>query len=83
MLVINPDECIDCGVCVPECPIDAIKEESPDLIKWVEINKELSTKWPNITAKKPPLPDAENYKYEKNYIFMFCLYVVTFLSFIS
>ena len=66
MLVINPDECIDCGVCVPECPIDAIKEESRDLIKWVEINKELSAKWPNITVKKLPLPDAENYKYEKN-----------------
>ena len=66
MLVINPDECIDCGVCVPECPVDAIKEESADLIKWVEINKELSAKWPNITVKKLPLPDAENYKYEKN-----------------
>jgi ferredoxin len=66
MLVINPDECIDCGVCVPECPVDAIKEESPDLIKWIEINKELSAKWPNITVKKPPLPDADNYKSEKN-----------------
>ena len=43
MLVINPEECIDCGVCVPECPVDAIKEESPDLIKWIEINKELAS----------------------------------------
>lgn len=62
MLVINPEECIDCGVCVPECPVDAIKEESPDLIKWVEINKELSVKWPNISLKKDPLADAEDYK---------------------
>lgn len=65
MLVINPEECIDCGVCVPECPIDAIKEESPDLIKWIEINKEYSNKWPSVTTKKPPLPDADKYKDEK------------------
>lgn len=65
MLVINPDECIDCGVCVPECPIDAISPESPDLLKWVEINKEFSEKWPQITVKKPALPDAEKYKDEK------------------
>ncbi|PCJ24345.1 MAG: ferredoxin [Rickettsiales bacterium] len=66
MLVINPDECIDCGVCVPECPIGAIKEESPDLIKWLEINKELSAKWKNITVQKDPLPDADKYKDETN-----------------
>ncbi|MDA9163578.1 ferredoxin family protein [Rickettsiaceae bacterium] len=65
MLVINPDECIDCGVCVPECPIDAISEESPDLIKWIEINKDLSEKGTNITAIKDPLPDADKYKDEK------------------
>lgn len=66
MLVINPEECIDCGVCVPECPVDAIKEESPDLIRWIEINKELSALWPNITNKKPPLEEAEHHKSEKN-----------------
>ena len=66
MLVINPDECIDCGVCVPECPVGAIKEESPDLIKWLEINKEYSQKWDNITVIKPPLPDADDFKDEKN-----------------
>ena len=66
MLVINPEECIDCGVCVPECPVDAIKEESPDLIKWIEINKELSNKWDNITVKKKPLPDADKFNDEKN-----------------
>ena len=66
MLVINPDECSDCGVCVPECPIDAISEESPDLIKWIEINKELSETGSNITKIKDPLPDADKYKDEKN-----------------
>ena len=66
MLVIKPDVCIDCGVCVPECPVGAIKEESPELIRWMEINKELSAKWPNITAKKPPLPDADEHRLEKN-----------------
>ena len=66
MLAINPDECIDCGVCVPECPIDAIKEESPDLIKWLELNKEISEKGINITLRKNPLPNADKYKNEKN-----------------
>ena len=53
MLVIHPDECIDCGVCVPECPVDAIKPDTePDLEKWLELNREFAQKWPNITAKK-------------------------------
>jgi ferredoxin len=59
-LAINPDECIDCGVCVPECPIDAIVPDNDinvDAVKWTEINKRLSIKWPNITKKKDPLPD--------------------------
>ncbi len=62
MLVIDPDECIDCGVCVPECPIDAIKEESPDLIDWLELNKKFSKLWPKILVKKEPLQEAEIYK---------------------
>ena len=65
MLVINPDECIDCGVCVPECPVGAISEESPELIKWLEINKNLSAKWPNITTKKTPLRDADDFRDKK------------------
>ncbi|MSO14244.1 ferredoxin FdxA [Candidatus Aquarickettsia rohweri] len=70
MLVINPEECIDCGVCEPECPVDAIKPESEDLIKWLEINKKYSEIWPNITEQKQALKDAEKYedeeeKYEK------------------
>ncbi len=40
MLVIDPDGCIDCGVCVPECPAEAIYPEAPELLKWVEINRE-------------------------------------------
>lgn len=64
-LVINPDECIDCGVCVPECPIDAIvadNDTTVDVIKWVELNKKLSAKWPVITKRKDPLPDHEIWK---------------------
>ena len=67
MLVINPDECIDCGVCVPECPVDAIIEDTEDLDnKWYKLNEEYSNKWSNITKKKDPLPDAEKYKDEEN-----------------
>lgn len=64
-IVINPTECIDCGVCVPECPIDAIVQDSdlpePDRTKWIEINTEYSEIWPNITLKKEPLPDAADW----------------------
>ncbi len=71
MLVIHPDECIDCGVCEPECPVDAIKPDTePGLEKWLEVNREYSEKWPNITVKKASPPDAEahekeNEKFEK------------------
>jgi ferredoxin len=70
MIVINPEECIDCGVCEPECPVGAIEPESSKLIKWLEINKKYSDIWPNITEKKEALKDAENFedeedKYEK------------------
>src|SRR5262245_63262734 len=55
MLVIHPDECIDCGVCEPECPADAIKPDTePGLEKWLEVNTEYASKWPYITAKKEP-----------------------------
>jgi ferredoxin len=62
MLVINPDECIDCGVCEPECPIDAIEQESESNIQWLEVNKKYSETWPQITIKKEELPKAEIYK---------------------
>ena len=67
MLVINPDECIDCGVCEPECPVDAIKPDSfsePDKDHWLNINKEFSTRWPNLTKIIDQLPEAEEYKPE-------------------
>jgi len=64
MLAINPDECIDCGVCEPECPIEAIKPESEELIDWIERNREYAMSWPHITSKKDPLPNADNYKNE-------------------
>lgn len=65
-LAINPDECIDCGVCIPECPVNAIVEEG-DLPEnehkiWFDINQRLSKKWPNITKRKDPMPDAEQWK---------------------
>ena len=65
MLAINPDECIDCGVCVPECPVDAIKPESEELLSWIERNSVFAKKWPKIETSKKPLPDAEDYKEER------------------
>ena len=62
MLVINPDECIDCGVCEPECPIEAIKPDAEVLTKMIEINKEYSQKWSQITERKDPLDTAEEFK---------------------
>ena len=50
MLVIKPDECIDCGVCEPECPVDAITADTePGSEKWLDINKKYSEIWPNIS----------------------------------
>ena len=62
MLVINPDECIDCGVCEPECPAEAIVPESDKVLNWLELNREYSAKWANITVKKEALPEAEEFK---------------------
>jgi ferredoxin len=53
MLVINPNECIDCGVCEPECPAEAILPDTESgLEKWLELNTSFSAEWPNITRKK-------------------------------
>jgi ferredoxin len=63
MLVIHPDECIDCGLCVPECPIDAIKPDTDSgLEKWLGVNAEYARTWPNITIKKDPPTDAEEWE---------------------
>ena len=53
MLAIKPEECIDCVVCEPECPVDAIEPDSNDgADKWVDLNKKYSEIWPNITKKR-------------------------------
>ena len=60
MLVIHPDECIDCGVCEPECPPEAILPDSePEAEKWLELNREMSEIWPNIGQKIDAMPEAE------------------------
>lgn len=61
-LVIDPDECIDCAVCVPECPVNAIyaEDDVPSHQRhFTALNAELSREWKPITRKKPPLPDAD------------------------
>ncbi len=63
-LVIDPDVCIDCGVCVAECPVEAIFDEKdlPESQKeYVELNVRLTKEWPLITQSKEPLPDAESW----------------------
>ena len=63
MLVIHPDECIDCGVCEPECPPKAILPDSDAKAeKWLKMNADFSVKWPNITRKGTPPPDADAWK---------------------
>ena len=68
-LVIHPDECIDCGVCEPECPIDAIKADTDDSVedkeKWLLLNKKFSALWPNITKKKNQCLNMKNLKKSK------------------
>jgi ferredoxin len=64
-LTIDPDECIDCAVCVAECPVNAIfaEEDVPaDQQQFIKINVELARKWPSITKTKAPLDDADDWK---------------------
>lgn len=64
-LVIDPEECIDCSLCEPECPIDAILSEDDlddNQKKFLKLNDELSQKWPVITVKKDAPPDADEWK---------------------
>jgi ferredoxin len=66
MLVINPDECIDCGVCEPECPEEAITPDHLDKDgKWKALNQEYSNIWPNITEEKEPMADHQKYSGEE------------------
>jgi ferredoxin len=61
--VIHPDECIDCGVCEPECPAEAIVPDSDDRASaWGELNRTYSTQWPNITRKGDAPDDADEWK---------------------
>lgn len=62
-LVINPDECICCNLCVPECPVGAIVDEDDlpaDQQHFAALNRELSQQWPAISRAKPALPSAEH-----------------------
>ncbi|MNT61174.1 Ferredoxin-2 [compost metagenome] len=60
MLVIHPDECIDCGVCEPECPVDAIKPDTESgLDNWLELNRKYAASWPNLTERRDALPEAK------------------------
>ena len=59
MLVIHPDECVDCGVCEPECPADAIRPDTePGVESWIGLNREYAGAWPVLTTRKDPLPEA-------------------------
>ncbi len=69
MLVIDPEECIDCNLCVPECPVDAIypdDEVPPDQQDFIALNAKLAKKWPAITTKKTAPSDAEEWKTVKD-----------------
>ena len=64
-LVIDPDECIDCAVCVPECPANAIVAEEdlpPEQAEFLTLNARLSRQWPVITSRREPLPDADAWR---------------------
>lgn len=67
MLYIDPDECIDCGACVSECPVKAIYDETelpPELAKWKAINAERAPDLPAVTETDKPFPGAEERKKE-------------------
>jgi len=60
MLVIDPDECIDCGVCEPSCPANAIiADTQPGAARWQALNREYAALWPRIATAKSPLPEAD------------------------
>ena len=65
MLVIDPDECIDCTLCEPECPVEAIMSEDDvpeDMQNFIALNAELSREWPVINEMKDAPPDADEWK---------------------
>ncbi len=69
MLVIDPEECIDCSLCVPECPVDAIVSEDdvPEgQQQLITLNRELSENWPVLVEKKDAPADADDWAKEKS-----------------
>ncbi len=69
MLVIDPDECIDCGVCEPECPVEAIKSDEELAAgeeKWLVLNTKYSALWPNLTVAKAAPADADEWAEKKD-----------------
>ena len=65
MLVIHPDECIDCALCEPECPVEAIfsEDELPEGQEdFLDLNLQFAESWPNITEAKDPPPDADDWR---------------------
>ncbi len=67
-LVIDPETCIDCGLCIPECPVEAIVTEEDLPEEWseyLEINAKYAAEWPVIDAQKDPLPTSEEFKTTK------------------
>lgn len=69
MLVIDPDECIDCTLCEPECPVEAIcsEDEIPDgQEQFLELNAELAQAWPVISQAKDPPEDADDWREVKD-----------------
>ena len=64
-LVIDPEECIDCTLCVPECPVDAIYAEDDlpeNMVQFIELNTELAAEWPVITEMKEAPADAAEWE---------------------
>lgn len=68
-IVIDPNECIDCGVCIPECPVEAIYADTDlpaDQRHFLDLNRELAASWPTISEKEAPLVTAESYRQQKD-----------------
>tara|TARA_B100001123_G_C14388350_1_gene661784 strand:- start:73 stop:396 length:324 start_codon:yes stop_codon:yes gene_type:complete len=65
MLIIDPDECIDCTLCEPECPVDAIVSEDDvptGMEEFIKLNAELAKNWPTISEMKDAPADADDWK---------------------
>lgn len=63
MLVIRQSDCIDCGICEPECPVEAIVPDThPKAAVWIDLNEKLSETWPNIIDRRDPPADADAFR---------------------